>query len=92
MSSGRVGLTRMWTCLVGAGAALGVADDPAHGVAGGDRAGADELLALLQGDVGDLARGGVDLIERAWRIRIDLHRVDEAVAVPAAPGPPHWPG
>jgi hypothetical protein len=36
-------------------AALGVADDPAHGVAGGDRAGADELLAFLQGDVGDLA-------------------------------------
>ena len=42
--------------------------------------GADELLALLQGDIGDLARRGIDLIERAARERIDLHRVDEAVA------------
>ena len=60
--------------------ALGVADDPAHRVAGGDRAGADELLAGLQRDVGDLAGRGIDLIERAGRERIDLHRVDEAVA------------
>ena len=78
--SGRVGLTRMWTRLAGAGSALGVADDPAHGVAGGDRAGADELLAGLQRDVGDLARRGIDLIERAGRERIDLHGVDVAVA------------
>ncbi len=61
-------------------AALGVADDPAHRVAGGDGTGADELLALLQGDVGDLAGRGVGLIERAGRIGIDLHGVDEAVA------------
>ena len=80
MRSGRVGLTRMWTLLGGARAALGVADDPAHGVAGGDGTGADELLALLQGDVGDLARRRIDLIERAAGERIDLHRVDEAVA------------
>ena len=78
--SGRVGLTRMWMRLGGARAALGVADDPAHGVAGGDRTGADELLALLQGDVGDLTRRRVDLIERAAGEGIDLHGVDEAVA------------
>jgi hypothetical protein len=51
---GRVGFTRMWICAMSPAAALGIADDPAHGVAGGDRAGADELLAGLQGDVGDL--------------------------------------
>ena len=61
-------------------AALGVADDPAHGVAGGDGAGADELLAVLQRDVGDLAGRGIDLIERAGGEGIDLHGVDEAVA------------
>jgi hypothetical protein len=38
-----------------AAAALGVAHDPAHGVAGGDRAGADELLFGFERDVGDLA-------------------------------------
>ena len=70
----------MWICLAVAGAALGVADDPAHGVAGGNRTGADELLAGLQGDVGDLTGRGVDLIERAGREWIDLHGVDEAVA------------
>ena len=78
--SGRVGLTRMWICLAVAGAALGVADDPAHGVAGGDGTGADELLAGLQGDVRHLTGRGIDLIERAGRERIDLHGVDEAVA------------
>lgn len=48
-----------------AGTALRVADYPAHRVAGGYRARAHELLALLQGDVGDLACGRVSLIERA---------------------------
>jgi len=61
-------------------AAQRVADDPAHGVAGSDRSGADELLAGLERDVGDLAHGGIDLIERPLRERIDLHRIDEAVA------------
>ena len=78
--SGRVGLTRMWTCFVGTGAAFGVADDPAHGVAGGDGAGADQLLAGLQRDVGDLAGRGIDLIERALDEGVDLDGVDEAVA------------
>ena len=70
----------MWTRLVGAGAALGVADDPAHGVAGGDRAGADELLAGFERDVGDLAGRGIDLIERAVGEGIDLDGVEIAGA------------
>ena len=70
----------MWTRLVGARAALGVADDPAHGVAGGDGAGADELLAGFERDVGDLAGRGIDLIERAVGEGIDLDRVDVAGA------------
>ena len=61
-----------------AGAALGVADDPAHRVAGGDGAGADELLARLERDVGDLARRGIDLIERAIGEGIDLDGVEIA--------------
>jgi hypothetical protein len=64
----------------GARAALGVDDDPANGVARGDGTGADELLALLQGGIGDLTRGRVDLIERAAGEGIDLDGVDEAVA------------
>ena len=66
--------------LVLARAALGVADDPAHGIAGGDGTGADELLAWLQGDVRHLTGRCIDLIERAGRERIDLHGIDETVA------------
>ena len=62
------------------GAALGVADHPAHGVAGGDRTRADQLLARRQRDVGDLAGRGIDLIERAIGVGIDLHGVDVARA------------
>ena len=60
--------------------ALRVADDPADRVASGHRPGTDELLAGLQGDIGDLTNGGIDLIERSASVRIDLHRIDEAVA------------
>ena len=66
--------------LAAPGAALGVADDPAHGVAGGDGAGADELLARLERDVGDLAGRGIDLIERAVGEGIDLDGVEIAGA------------
>ena len=59
--------------------ALGIADDPAHGIAGSDRPGADELLAFLQGNVRHLPRRGINLIERARRERIDLHRVDVTI-------------
>ncbi len=66
--------------LARARAALGVADDPAHGVAGGDGAGADQLFAGFERDVGDLARRGIDLIERAVGEGIDLDGVDIAGA------------
>ncbi len=56
-----------------AGAALGVANHPSHGVAGGNRTRADKLLACLQGDVGDLARRCIDLIEGAVGKWVDLH-------------------
>jgi hypothetical protein len=62
--------------------AFGIADDPAHGVAGGDGAGPDELFTRLKGNVGNLTNGGIDLIERALREGINLHGVDEAV--------PYW--
>src|ERR1700730_16611982 len=44
--------------------ALGVTDDPAHGVANGYWTRACELLAVLKCDVGDLAGRGIELIER----------------------------
>ena len=57
-------------------AAGGVADDPAHGIAGRD---GDELFAGLQADVGDLIDGGIELIERAARVGIDLDGIDVAI-------------
>jgi hypothetical protein len=57
-------------------AAGGVADHPAHGVAGRDR---DQLLSRLEGDVGDLGRRGVELVERTLGVRVDLNGVDVAV-------------
>ena len=54
-----------------------VADDPAHGVAGGH---ADQFFALLQHDVGDPARARIDLIQRAFGVRPHLDRVEVAVA------------
>ena len=47
------------------GSALGVANHPSHGVAGGDWPRADKLLSGFKRDVGDLARRGIDLVERA---------------------------
>jgi len=61
------------------GAAERIADDPAHGVTGGDGACADKLLAGLKRDVGHLSGRGVDLIERADDEGINLHGVDEAI-------------
>ncbi len=54
-----------------------IADDPAHGIARRHRPGTGELLAFLQGDVGHLARRGINLIEGAVRPRILLDGVDE---------------
>ena len=73
---GPIGLTRMWTWRVLAFAAGGVADHPAHGVAGRDR---DQLLAGFERDVGHLVDGGIDLVERALGVGIDLDGVDVAV-------------
>src|SRR5262245_19637506 len=60
--------------------ALGISDDPAHRVAGGNWPGADELLALLQRDIGDLTRSAVDLVKRALGEGIDLHGIEVATA------------
>ena len=54
-----------------------VADHPAHGIACGDRPGADQRLAFLQGDVGHLPRLGIDLEQCAFAIGIALDRVLE---------------
>jgi len=74
-TSGRVGLTRMWTLLALA-APLSVS--PPHSVAGCDWARPDQLLALLQGDVGHLSGRGVDLVERSFEERKHLHGIDIA--------------
>ena len=78
--SGRVGLSRIWTRLAAAVPLSRVADDPAHGVAGGDRSRTDELLSGFERDVGDLAGRRVDLIEGTVGVGIDLDGVDIAGA------------
>src|SRR5262249_45578779 len=62
------------------GPAFGVADDPAHRVAGGHGSRADQLLAFLQGDIRYLSRRGIDLIQGAGGVGVNLHGVDVAVA------------
>src|SRR3546814_897413 len=62
------------------GSAGRIADDPAHGVARRDWSRADQLLARLKRDVGDLAGRSIDLIECAFGPDEPLHGVDEAVA------------
>ena len=57
-------------------AAGGVAHHPAHRVAGRD---GDQLLARLERDVGDLGRCGVELVEGALGVGVDLDGVDVAV-------------
>ena len=61
-------------------AALRITDDPSYRVAGGHRAGAGELLARLQGNVGDLSWGDVDLIEGPRAVRKHLYGVEVALA------------
>jgi hypothetical protein len=53
-----------------------IADHPAHGVAGRDR---DQLLTRLQRDVRDLGRRGIELVEGALGVGVDLDGVDVAV-------------
>ena len=64
-----------------ADAAGGIADSPAHGVAGRDRPRTDKLLAFLQCDVGDLSGGSVDLEQRAIGPGIFLDGVEEGRAL-----------
>ena len=66
--------------------ALGIADDPPHGVTGRNRAGADQLLALLQGDVGHLSGRGIDLVEGTLSERKHLHGIHVAVTARLDPG------
>ena len=65
----------------GAAAALGVADNPACGVAGSDRPGSGQAFAGFKRDVGDLAGCGIDLIEGAFAPGIDLDCI--VVTIPA---------
>jgi hypothetical protein len=76
MTSGRVGLTRMWIFLAAAGP-LSVSPMIQRTVS--PTATGPELLTGLQGYVGHLTGRGVDLIERTGRERIDLHGIDETV-------------
>ena len=61
-----------------AGTADRIADHPADGVAGRD---GDDLLTRLERDVADVPGRRIELVECAFRIGIDLDRVD--IAVPA---------
>ena len=78
MRSARVGFTQDVDALGRPDTALRVTDDPAYGVAGGDGAGTDKLFTRLERDVGDFARRGIDLIERAIGERVDLDGVEIA--------------
>jgi hypothetical protein len=49
--------------LGGSHTALGIADDPAHRVARGNRSGADELFPRFQRDIGDFTGRSIDLVE-----------------------------
>src|ERR1700738_394549 len=57
--------------------ALGVPDLPLGRVPGGDRL---QLLAGLEGDVGDVHRGDIELVQRPVAVRVDLDRIDVAGA------------
>jgi hypothetical protein len=57
-------------------AARGISDHPPHGVARRD---GDQLLAVLERDVGHLVDGRIELIECAPGVGIDLNGVDVAV-------------
>lgn len=65
---------------VRAGAAGRIANDPAHGVARRDRSGPDQRLAILKRDVGHLTGCSVHLVQRTFGPRVELDRVEEAIA------------
>lgn len=72
--------------LGGTCSALGIADNPAHRITGSDRAGANKSFSRLEGNIRHPSRRGIDLIERAEREGIDLHRIDKTVAHRLHPG------
>ena len=72
---GARGLDENMDACGGSSAACGVANDPARGVAGRDRAGAGKPLSGFERDIRDLPGGGIDLVERAFAPRKDLHGV-----------------
>jgi hypothetical protein len=57
--------------------ALGIPDLPLRRVPGGDRL---QLLPRLEGDIGDMHRGDVELIQRPVVVGVDLDRIDVAGA------------
>ena len=57
--------------------ALGVADFPLNGVAGGDRF---QFLAGLKCNIGDVHRSDVELVKRPIAAGVDLNRIDVAGA------------
>ena len=59
---------------------LGIANDPASGVSRRDRSRAGQAFARLQRNGRDLPDCGIDLIERAFRPRVDLDGVVIALA------------
>jgi hypothetical protein len=61
----------------GARPALGVPDLPLRRVPSGDRL---QLFAGLEGDIGDVYRGDVELVQRPVAVRVDLDRIDVAGA------------
>jgi hypothetical protein len=66
--------------------ALGIANDPPHSVTRRNRARADQLLALLQGDVCHLSGRGVDLVEGSLGERKHLHGIDVTGTTRLNPG------
>ena len=59
--------------LFGTHSTRGVTDHPAHRIAGGHGL---QPFSRLQGNVGDLLRRGIELIERSFHKGIDRDRVD----------------
>lgn len=67
-------------------AAGGVADDPARGVARRDRAGAGQAFARFERNIRDLPGCSIDLVERAFAPRKNLHGVVIALLAGFDPG------
>src|SRR3546814_19028843 len=71
--AGTRGLDQHVQALADTAAALGVADDPTHRIACRHR---NQRLARLQGDTGDAAGTGIDLVPRAVAVGPTLQPID----------------